>query len=245
MNLKSINKLIGEIVLLTGMHIGGNKDTVEIGGIDSPVIKHPKTKMPYIPGSTIKGKMRFWMEWQINGKVDTKKGEPHGCSNSNCQICRIFGTTDKNKNYGPTRISVMDADLCETDEEYYLDGLWELEDKVENRINRLSGAAKDPRHTERVPAGIRFKFAMSYKIFEIDSEQKEKNGETIDEQFWPYVVDALYFLQEEGLGGSVSRGYGRFEFQNMKLNNESFQLVPQGKFVQMGCALDDRTHHTG
>jgi len=230
MQIVKIKKLSGEIMLVTGMHIGGNKDTIEIGGIDNPVIRHPRTKLPYIPGSSLKGKMRFWMEWQIAGKVDTSKGEPHNCAHNNCPICRIFGTTDNKKNYGPTRISIMDADLCDNDKESYVSGLWELEDKVENRINRITGAATDPRHMERVPAGTRFKFDLTYKVFQIDGEKVNGNEESIDEQNWPYVMDALYFIQTEGIGGSVSRGYGRFEFQNLMLDDQSYKLCPQNKF---------------
>jgi len=48
----------GTIVAKTGLHIGASADTVEIGGIDTPVIKHPVTFEPYIPGSSLKGKMR-------------------------------------------------------------------------------------------------------------------------------------------------------------------------------------------
>jgi len=29
----------GDIRLLTGLHIGGSRETVEIGGLDNPVIK--------------------------------------------------------------------------------------------------------------------------------------------------------------------------------------------------------------
>jgi CRISPR-associated protein Csm3 len=233
MQLKSIKKLTGLIVLKTGLHIGGNKDNIEIGGMDNPIIKHPNTLLPYIPGSSLKGKMRFWMEWQMADKVDKHKGEPHNCGDSKCPICRIFGTTHKEKKYGPTRISIMDADLCEKDKTEYLAGKWELEDKVENRINRLSGSAKDPRHTERVPPEKSFSFTLTYKIFEIDKEKVNGQAHSIDDKNWAYVEDALFFLQFEGLGGSVSRGYGRFCFENLYLDGEPFTLAPKGKFVSL------------
>ena len=217
MILKEIRKLTVQIKLLTGLHIGGNKDIVEIGGIDSPVVKNPNTQIPYIPGSSIKGKMRFWMEWKTPGKIIAgDKGEPHNCHKPDCPVCRIFGSAAKNKNYGPTRISVSDAIMHEDDRDAFLEGDMELEDKVENRINRLTGAATDPRHMERVPEGFRFKFDIAYKIFEIDKEKDlAKNGKNLDEQFWDNLLNILYFLQEEGLGGSVSRGYGRFEIERV------------------------------
>ena len=48
-----------EVELCTGLHIGGNKESYGIGGIDSPVIKDPLTNKPIIPGSSIKGKIRM------------------------------------------------------------------------------------------------------------------------------------------------------------------------------------------
>lgn len=231
MRIESIKLLTGEIELQTGLHIGGSKDAIEIGGIDNPIIKHPDTLLPYIPGSSIKGKMRFWMEWK-EGKVDLKRnGEPHGCNSPICPICRIFGTTEKGKKYGPTRLSIMDADLCEEDKEKYLAGQWALEDKVENRINRLSGAATDPRHIERVPPGKKFIFTLTYKVFAIDGEQEDNDGKSIDERNWAYVENALYFLQSEGLGGSVSRGYGRFRFKNMTLDGNDYELTPKENLI--------------
>ena len=44
------------IELLTGLHIGGSGDNIEIGGIDNPVIKiATRDNQPYIPGSSLKG----------------------------------------------------------------------------------------------------------------------------------------------------------------------------------------------
>ena len=51
-------KIDTTIELLTGLHIGGSKESVEIGGLDNPVIKlASKEGQPYIPGSSLKGKM--------------------------------------------------------------------------------------------------------------------------------------------------------------------------------------------
>ena len=63
-------KMNSTIELLTGLHIGGNSDNVEIGGIDNPVIKiATKDNQPYIPGSSLKGKMRCLLE-QIAGATE-------------------------------------------------------------------------------------------------------------------------------------------------------------------------------
>jgi CRISPR-associated protein Csm3 len=222
MKLLRYKELKGKIKLLSGLHIGGNKDTIEIGGMDNPVIKNPITGLPYIPGSSIKGKMRFLLEWKL-GKVTTSR-EPHGCSpdNGDCPICRIFGNTDKDKKYGPTRLIVSDCELSEECLIKHREGnLIYLEDKVENRINRLTGAAIDPRHIERVPAGLVFDFGLTYKIFEIDAADITNNK---DETNWQEVLNALYYLQEDALGGSGSRGYGKIEFDDLKLDGMDVEL---------------------
>jgi len=219
--------LKGKIRLLSGLHIGGNKDNIEIGGIDNPVIKHPITKLPYIPGSSIKGKMRFLLEWK-EGKVNHNTGEPHSCkpANGKCPICRIFGNTAKDKKYGPTRLIVSDCKLLlssEDEEKFKRNDLIYLEDKVENRINRLTGTAIDFRHMERVPEGMVFDFGLTYKIFKIDEGETEAVNE--DEKNWQQVVNALYYLQEDALGGSGSRGCGKVEFFDLELDGTKYDKL--------------------
>ena len=46
----------GRMEVVTGLHIGASKETVKIGGIDSPVVRDPVTNLPYIPGSSLKPK---------------------------------------------------------------------------------------------------------------------------------------------------------------------------------------------
>ena len=70
--LESVYRLDFEIELLTGLHIGGSTDTFDIGGADSTVIKNPLTHEPYIPGSSIKGKLRSLLT-QKYGKVSFEK----------------------------------------------------------------------------------------------------------------------------------------------------------------------------
>jgi len=53
----------GILECVTGTRIGGTQEKFEIGGIDNPVIKDPLTDLPYIPGSSLKGKLRSLLEW--------------------------------------------------------------------------------------------------------------------------------------------------------------------------------------
>ncbi len=67
MSQKILGKFIltGNIVCLTGLHIGGSTVGIEIGGMDNPVIKDPLTDEPLIPGSSLKGKLRSLTEWHL------------------------------------------------------------------------------------------------------------------------------------------------------------------------------------
>ena len=92
-----LKKITGKIVVKTGLHIGAGNDKVEIGGMDNPIIRNPLTREPYIPGSSIKGKMRSLMEWKLE-KIDMKKGGPCACGKPDCPICRVFGSVNNSQN---------------------------------------------------------------------------------------------------------------------------------------------------
>jgi len=59
MEKKLIKKVIytGEITLITGLHIGGSNTAMNIGGPDKFVVRNPISNLPYIPGSSLKGKI--------------------------------------------------------------------------------------------------------------------------------------------------------------------------------------------
>ncbi len=221
MQLKDIITIEGQIVAKTGLHIGGSKDDIEIGGIDSPVIKDPNGD-PYIPGSSLKGKMRSLTEW-VEGKIESD-GKVHTCNVPECPVCRIFGTTKEGWKFGPTRLVVRDAFLNEEWKNRVLDtGLLLTEEKTENWINRLEGKAGQGglRNIERVPAGAIFDFEISYKVMEINGDSKQ------DRDLFQKVLDAMRLVELDALGGSGSRGYGRIQFINLKKieNGEKEDLV--------------------
>src|SRR3989338_9001055 len=98
---------------ITGLHIGGTDEGFEIGGMDNPVIKDPITGYPYIPGSSLKGKIRSLLEW-ADAKVvfDTdKKGNSTGklCECGTCDICIVFGCSASTSAKEPTRLTVRDS----------------------------------------------------------------------------------------------------------------------------------------
>lgn len=209
-------KITGQVVVKTGLHIGAGNDAVQIGGIDSAVIRNPATNLPYIPGSSIKGKMRSLLEWKLN-KI-SNDGKTHKCSNPDCQICRVFGSannnlkpTDPDFKKGPTRIIVRDFAI--SDESKELEVL--TEEKSENVLNRLSAEAK-PRFIERVVPGVKFDVEIEYRV--IDTHD---NGKTDEKNFNEVVVEGLKLLQNDYIGGSGSRGYGQIEFVNLKVKDSN------------------------
>lgn len=71
-----LGKLIIKSILTveTGLHIGGGGETLDIGGLDKPVIRDPITQNPYLPGSSIKGKLRAILERLLNKPLNRSGG---------------------------------------------------------------------------------------------------------------------------------------------------------------------------
>lgn len=216
-------QLEADLRVLTGLHIGAGKDALEIGGIDNPVIKHPHTQAPFVPGSSLKGKMRFLLEWAF-GTI-RHDGHPWGFDERDPQqkfdisdpVQRIFGTPAKREKWdgGPTRLICRDAPL---NEGWRIDALksgWSLtEDKTEVVIDRIGGKAHDkvgPRQTERVPAGARFDAQFVFRLYDTG------DGGARDRQCLTWLIQALDLLEQDALGGSGSRGYGRIKFDKLTL----------------------------
>jgi len=227
MQLTKITQITGQIKLLSGLHIGSGNTEMHIGGTDSPVIKNPITNQPYIPGSSIKGKMRSLMEWQA-GVVGISNGEPLGFRHlkdlkddqreAGETILRLFGgapegadqDTQLVERIGPARLAFWD---CELDAGWVREmrdekNLLLTEVKMENTIDRITSVAKHPRNTERVPAGARFDFRLTLRIHD---------GDTLLDD----ILRGLRLLELTGLGGSGSRGYGKLCFVDLAMESES------------------------
>jgi CRISPR-associated protein Csm3 len=210
-----LKKISGQIVVKTGLHIGAGSDKVEIGGMDNPVIRNPLTREPYIPGSSLKGKMRSLLEWKLD-KVQNKGGNPCSCGRTDCPVCRVFGSANNSRGKGeedqngPTRLIVRDAFLSEEDREKMNNGKAIIEEKYENSLNRITARA-NPRPIERVVPGVKFDFEMIYRI--IDTNDGGKTDET---NFNRVVLEALKLLKNDYLGGGGTRGNGRIDFINVK-----------------------------
>ncbi len=210
---KLIKKIIieGEVELQTGMLIGGSSSALEIGGTDKQVVRHPITKLPYIPGSSLKGKMRSLFELN-RGQIDyDDRSKTFGPTlNPKHEAAQLFGYIKKRGNddagQQPSRLIVRDGmlnnpkDLANTELPY-------TEIKAENSIDRITAEA-NPRFFERVPKGARFELKMVLNVFE-----KDENGP----QFLDWVFEALKLVQDDYLGGNGSRGNGQVRFYLTKI----------------------------
>jgi len=248
-----------DLKLETGLHIGEGQNSIEIGGVDNAVIKDAKG-VPYIPGSSLKGKMRSLLEF-AEGKIKQDdliitKGEVgssdrirmHMCDDLNCAVCNIFGrnhgdhkTEDENKiskNFDkavmPTRLIVRDARLDENSitqkMKENLDLEW-TEVKYENNIDRITSRA-NPRQNERVPAGAEFK--CEFVLNEYDED---------DNKYLIKLLKTMKLLEDDYLGGHGSRGYGKVKFKNIKIEYRSKDYYTEAKEAKIICnninELDD------
>ncbi|MDD3535998.1 MAG: type III-A CRISPR-associated RAMP protein Csm3 [Candidatus Cloacimonetes bacterium] len=212
----------GYIVLKSGLHIGGNKDTMQIGGIDSPVIKNPLTKLPYIPGSSLKGKIRFLLEHYLD--LVTDGNIPMEKDGNILRTAVIFGHL-KHDTYQskPTRVIFSDSNVAgiigengNIDTEALQNPDLELsEAKTEVSINRLSGTQGGGlRIMERVPAGVVFDLNITLKTYD----------ESADAGDLDIILKGLKLLANDALGGSGSRGSGKIEFRDLKVNDKDISL---------------------
>lgn len=215
-----------ELEVITGLHIGIGDDKIQIGGVDSAVVKDPITKVPYIPGSSLKGKLRCLLETEALDDYD--RGP------NNTKINKYFGPTSeylkKRKKSVDTKQSIegndqkssseaqddiksteefeislsrfifRDLKMNAEQERAFIDQTRPLEVKTEISINRKTGMVNDsgPRTIERVPASTKFHGSILFRCK--DEGEYEEMQKMLDKAF--------ELLKNDALGGSGSRGYG-------------------------------------
>ncbi len=197
-------KINTTITLLSGLHIGGSSENIEIGGIDTPVIKLSfKNGQPYIPGSSLKGKIRCLLE-------QTEGANEIGLSP---KVNHLFGITESRSlnitQNIPSRVIVRDAMLTK-DSEIALRGNDNLdmpytEAKTENTLDRIT-AKSNPRTIERVPAGAVFNAEFIINVWDDDKE----------DDLMAFFERGIRLLENDYLGGNGSRGYGQIKFGELK-----------------------------
>lgn len=187
----------GTIILKTGLHIGGTNAALNIGGPDKFVVRNPINNIPYIPGSSLKGKMRSLVEIYHG---ETNGGKP--TNNPNHKAGALFGVSGDNEQSHASRLIVRDAELDIHACDFSKTDLPYTESKTEVAIDRVTAKA-NPRTFERVPAGAQFKLSMVLNVFEGENEEALKTT----------LKQAIELLQDDYLGGHGSRGYGQVEIK--------------------------------
>ncbi len=218
------------IHLLSGLHIGGAAGALEIGGVDKPVIRNPITDQPYIPGSSLKGKIRSLLEKACNAPQNQKINKDvyiHLAENAeqyrDYPICSIFGTLPqhpRNRDFStptPTRLTVRDVPLTEQSEAELRKLRTDLpytEVKWEAAIDRVTSAAT-PRQIERVPAGA--KFGTAEFIYSVYTAPDTPSAAEVAAWFVE-VVKGMRYLEHDYLGGMGTRGSGQVRFEQVRLH---------------------------
>ena len=222
--LESILTVVSTLRVRTGLHIGATESGIMIGGSDNPVVRDPLTGVPYVPGSSLKGKMRSLLERRYGltpnfpprSSVRVHACQPPGDNFDACPVCPIFGVPAPRTSswFTVTRIGVADSFLSErsrlqlhqlrTDLPY-------TEIKSEVTIDRVTSAA-NPRNMERVPAGAEF--------WPVTISLQRYEGDGFD--FATRVIEGMSLLEADYLGGGGSRGSGRVEFRDVVLTQMKF-----------------------
>jgi CRISPR-associated protein Csm3 len=239
--LKFVGKLIleGEMHCETGLHVGAGKGSLEIGGADNPVVKDSYGR-PYVPGSSLRGKIRSLLEQSSGMAVPSelvylsrRKGQEvriHQSDRPDDDICLLFGRSPgrmdrvsgeplDSTQASPARLAVYDAPLVIESisaqmRENLDDELTEV--KSENSIDRITSQA-NPRTLERVPAGARFQVRL---VMDVLCDE--------DAPLFLRVLEGLRLLEDDALGGGGSRGSGRVRFSGMKLTWRSKDYYSKG-----------------
>ena len=249
-------KLVGKLILSsdlhceTGLHIGAGKGSLEIGGADNPVVKDA-FGLPYIPGSSLRGKLRSLLENALGLTspselvyLSKRRGQEvriHQSDRPDDEICLLFGRNPgraervegealESKVASPARLTVyyapLDPDSITAQMRENLDD--EItEVKSENAIDRITSQA-NPRTLERVPAGARFRVRM---VLDVLCDE--------DKALAPRLLEGLRLLEDDALGGGGSRGSGRVRFSNVKVSWRNREFYSSGgEEVELAAGTD-------
>lgn len=224
---------------LTGLHIGGTEESISIGGVDKTVIRNPFNDQPYIPGSSLRGKIRSLTEKYRGAAQNTDVGRVtiHTCRDlaayQDCHICHIYGLPGEREFSSPTRLIVRDTPLTPESAEALNKMRTSLpftEVKTEVTIDRVTAAA-NPRQMERVPAGALFGpvelvynlFCLHYTVVDSKNKDERTNKETVettwekDLERFETLLAGLQLLEDDYLGGLGARGSGRVALKDIKV----------------------------
>ena len=187
-----------DLVVRTGMHIGGSSAFSAIGAVDSPVVRDPYTGYPIVPGSSLKGKLRTLL---ARSRCQDIENMPDFDQDDEV-ILRLFGSSEPVRR---SRLQFADAFLSNADKLAHV-GVTEV--KSENVISRADSSAM-PRQIERVIAGAEFAVRIVYEVTDPAQIQEDL----------ALLAKGMKLLQMDYLGGHGSRGSGRVSLKNFALES--------------------------
>ena len=243
--------LKGTINALTGLHIGGNSGELDIGGIDNAIIRNAFNRQPYIPGSSLRGKMRSLLDRHFAKDLNKSIGRDvrvYECETPEeyykCPISQVFGVAPQQKLRGktmPTRVIVRDTFLTDASRAVLekADTDTDLtEIKTEVAIDRITSAAT-PRQQERVPAGAKFgPFQIVHSLY--TQHGTDHDNQLQDElKLFDTVLKGMELLEDDYLGGSGSRGSGQIAFENLTMAFKSRECYEKADMDPITINLPD------
>ena len=236
------------IKLCTGLHIGGNTGNLDIGGVDNPIIRDPITTAPYIPGSSLRGKIRALLDRHFNKLLNNPMSNVtiHMCKEPadyyGCDVCQVFGVAPTSQDMRgetmPTRLTIRDVFLekkskreledADTDTNY-------TEVKTEVAIDRITSEA-NPRPNERVPAGAIF--GPVEIVHSLYTQRGAKHDNKLEDElnYFDTVLKGMELLEDDYLGGSGSRGSGQIEFEDLSMTFKSRECYENAKVDPISIA---------
>lgn len=243
---------------ITGLHIGGTTEGIGIGGLDNPVIKDPLTNKPYIPGSSLKGKLRSVLEWGLDKVFKDEKGEtpPHTCENEP-EIVKLRKEIKKEENkeqkeqkeyLEKLKKKIESCPICrifgisasaEIGEPTRLTvrDAFPSEKTIENWENILGEGLYTEMKTENAIDRITsmanprtMERVPKNSVFEVEMIYDIYKEDDVD--FIKYLFQAMHLLEDSFLGGSGSRGSGKIKFENPKISfrsKENYYMTPNSE----------------
>lgn len=210
MKLKDYAKLTALVRLKSGLHIGTGERPEH--GEPLRIMKSLRTGSPYIPGSSLKGKMRCLLELTYGRRETDPNDNGSPCWCGVCQICLLFGSGSAHKTFEPTRLIFRDSYLTESSQKLFEE--IGLEEKPGVRIDRITGKAAHRAlfPMERVPEGSEFELEVSVRMFENDDTDAIKQ----------WLTMGLFLMEQDAIGGGGTRGSGYIEFDNVKFADKEF-----------------------
>jgi CRISPR-associated protein Csm3 len=241
MYLDKYETITGIIHCVSGVRVGGNSNVIEIGTIDNPIIRNPLTNHPYLPGSSLKGKMRSSLELSLRAGAEPKLTlrlprlkeerdrdgnlEMAPCWCGECVVCKLFGSGKSETTNQPTRLIFRDCPLTEESAESLenaarTSGVFFAEVKPGIRMNRATNTVAKGAffNFERVPEGIDFKFELVLRLY------GDLDDVTARADYRKVVAHGLRLVEQEGIGGKISSGYGKVRFDKMQWDGEAWDF---------------------